>query len=143
MGKYVDTSRFTMKTMRVQRAFAIAAQKAILLTAQEVNDRSLKNLSGASIHPRVKGEDDQRIGKSPVPRRTSDLSKALTMTPLGIFQYAIWMDKRIAPHASYVHDGTKDMKARRYIGDVIRERRAALVNRIRYACLKAIRSEGR
>jgi len=143
VGTYVDTSRFTLKNNRVKRAFAREAPKVLLMSAQEVFERSIKNLSGPGIKPGVRGVDDPRIGKSPVPRRTGTLARAQTLTPLSPVQFAIWTDPKKANYGKYVHDGTKKMKPRRYLSDVVRERGPAIQNRIRDALLKAIRSEGR
>ena len=82
--KNVDTSGFRFKTRAVKRAFAFGAVKVMLESAQEVHDRTAKNLKGPQMHPRIKrdGKGDLGIGKWPIPRRTGNLARSLTVTPL-------------------------------------------------------------
>ena len=143
MQKTVDTSRFTIKLGRVKKAYEPVAARVILESAQSIYDKAVDNLSGPGIDPRVKGSDNSAIGEMPVPRRTGNLARSMTFRPVSTLEYAIYPDERTADYAKFVHDGTRRMRPRRFLGDVVRERGPAIENRIRYETLKAIRAEGR
>lgn len=133
MDKYVDTTGFTMKTMRIKMAMAKDMPKVIQKGAQDLHDKVDKNLSGGTYLP----------GKLPVRRQTGTLARALYLKMLHPLTYAVGVDGKVAPHWIYVHYGTKYMKARRFFEDALTERRAAIVNNIRYGILKIIRRVGR
>jgi len=139
----VDTTRFKLKTKRVRLAFAQSVVKTIIKSAQEVYDKTSNNLSGPGIKPGTPGAADDRIGLMPVPRRTGDLSRSLTMTPLGPAMWIVWCDPHVASYAKYVHDGTTKMKPRRFLGDVVDENRPIIREKVKHKLLAAIRMEGR
>lgn len=109
----------------------------------EVLDRAVKNLSGPRIHPSIRGTENSAIGKEPVPRRTSALVHSMKDKKIIPSIHAVYADTNIAPHAKFVHDGTKKMRPRRFLFNVIRERRQAILNRMNYAFLSAARKIGR
>jgi len=141
--KHVDTSRFTIKLNRVKVAYGKEVPKVIRWGAQEIMNGAVKNLTGPGIKPGVKGSENSAIGQSPVPRRTGNLARSMRMSPLSLTEYAVYSDKREASYNAFVHDGTRHMRPRRFLGDVVREREMAITNNIRYVTMKAIRKEGR
>jgi len=136
VDKYVDTSGWTMKTMRIKMAMAKDMPKVVQKGAQDLHDKVDKNTKGGKHDPYFPG-------KLPVRRQTGDLARALYLKMLHPLAYAVGIDGKIAPHWIYVHYGTKKMKARRFFEDALNERRAAIVNNIRYGILKIIRKVGR
>jgi hypothetical protein len=138
MEQMVDASGFYRKTKEVKTAMAVAAAKVIMESAQEVYQRTNKNLSGMHF---AEGEPHPAI--MPIAVITGTLRRSLKIIPLSSLVYAIFTDKRIAKYCGWVHDGTKRMRKRPFLRSVIQERRQAIQNRIRYALIKAIRSTGR
>ena len=143
MANFVDATRFMKKIEHVKYNYLIAVEKSLTMSAQEVYDKAVDNLSGPGIHPNEKGSNNSAIGEMPVPRRTGNLARSMKNRKLSRFEYAIYSDERTADYAKFVHDGTRRMRPRRFLGDVVRERGPAIENRIRYETLKAIRAEGR
>ena len=143
MQKTVDTSRFTIKLGRVKKAYEPVAARVILESAQSIYDKAVDNLSGPGIDPRVKGSDNSAIGEMPVPRRTGNLARSMTFRPVSTLEYAIYPDERTADYSKFVHDGTKHMRPRRFLGDVVRGQGGIIRTKIKDAIKKAIQSEGR
>jgi hypothetical protein len=148
----VDTSKFTFKTRRVKAVFAAAAAKELLLAAQKVYKGSAENLKGPGIpkstssggrqypdYSKIPGYDTSSM---PIGRVTGTLARSLTLTPLSSISYAIWADPKIANYAKYVHSGTKHVKPRRFIYDVVNKERAGITSHLKKALKDAIASEG-
>lgn len=148
MEKSVDTSGFELKSRRVKTAFAAAAARVLLEAAQDIYMRADKNLKGPHYGVQTTAGGMQvpktgaQTGKMPIPRVTGTLARSLKLTPLSTMTVAVWADPHVADYAKYVHDGTKHMKPRRFIGDVVQERKSALQNMMRQKLLEAIRAEG-
>ena len=142
MSEYVDYSRFILKTKAVKQAVALTAATELLRIASECQKAVDRNLSGDQINPNVSGAEDDRIGTMPVPRRTGNLSRALTWTKVSSLFHAIWMNPQIAPYAKWVHWGTKKMRPRRFMSDVISSRGPAWSNQLKYKLILAIRNVG-
>ena len=145
----VNTTKFKLKTKRVRLAFAQAAVKTMMRSAQEVYDKTGQNLKGPAYGVSTSSGGLQRpnkgpgTGKMPVSRVTGDLARSLTMAPLGPATWMLWCDPYVANYAIYVHDGTKYVEARRFLGDVVDENRPIIRERIKHKLLAAIRMEGR
>jgi len=78
-------------------------------------------------------------GKLPIPVRTGKLKK---VTTAGLrrkydFFYEVIVDSRLVPYARYVHDGTEYMQPRPFMVWVMRDRRPAYINLLKYAFKKA------
>uniref|UniRef100_A0A6M3JV48 Tail protein n=1 Tax=viral metagenome TaxID=1070528 RepID=A0A6M3JV48_9ZZZZ len=129
----VDASGWYMKTAAVKRTLAVTAPPALMKVAQELFRRSKANLSG----PR------SNTGKMPVPRVTGTLARSLTLMPIDLFTYAVWSNPKVAHYAKFVHDGTKFMYPRRYIGDAVREYRPMAIQDMQRILLMAIQGVGR
>jgi len=112
----------------------------------DVFQRMIANLSGPHYKIGTRGPS---TGKMPVPRMTGTLARASRRKRLSASERIIFSDPKVAHYAKYVHDGTRPraghpgMKPRHYLGDVIKQRRAAWLFTIRMAILNGIRLVGR
>lgn len=138
--KSVDATRFKIKSKAVKRALARSVAVIVQKSAQEVYLQAAKNLAGPHYGTTKSGP---QTGKMPIPRRTANLAGSLRHTPISSVLHAVWADPRKANYAKFVHDGTWKMRPRRFIGDVITERRPIIQEKIRQKIIKAIRIEGR
>ena len=67
----------------------------------------------------------------------------MTRRMLNRFTHVVYQDETIALYGKFVHFGTRKLKPRRFLGDVIRDRKDA-IQRIFYAkILNVIRKYGR
>jgi hypothetical protein len=148
----VDSSRFELKTRNVKRVFAAAAAKYLLEAAQKIHNGSAANLKGPGIpkstssggrqypdYSKIPGYDTSSM---PIGRVTGTLARSLKLTPLSSISYAIWADPAIANYAKYVHSGTRYLKPRRFIYDVVNRERAGITSILNSELKKAIASEG-
>ena len=128
-----STIRNSLKLKAVQRELVVTVPPMIAEAADEVLKRSLKNLSGGRYLP----------GTLPVRLVTGYLRRSMRRLMLSRFAHAVFSDERIANYNKYVHDGTRNMRPRRFLGDVISERRASIQNKLRRQIIIAIRRVGR
>jgi len=145
----VDPTLWYMKSKQVQLIIATQGAKLLTLAAQDVFTRTLKNLSGPNYGVRTSlggvqtPKSGPGTGKMPVPRVSGNLARSLKLVPVSVFIWSIYSDQRIANYAKYVHNGTRYMRPRRFLGDVIRQRRQIVQERMRRLLLAAVRNRGR
>jgi len=141
----VNITRAMTKFKLIKQAINSAAPPIIAEQAQFFFGEVMENLSGPQINPKVRGKDDPRIGKMPVPRRTGIGASGLTLSNLSHLAWVIWMNLKVAPWMRWVHDGTKDgrLKPRRYMEDPRVRFDPVIRVRIRTALKSIIRSIGR
>lgn len=113
--KHVNTTGWHRKVSRVQLHYNKDLPLLMRAVAQEVNKKTIQNLSGPQIKPGIPGSADPRIGQMPIPRRTAMAVHSIHMKKINPNFYAIYGDKREAPHIEYVHNGTSKMKPRRFL----------------------------
>ncbi len=145
--QYGVQNNFSKKVEEILKMYPEAIEKAVVWGNDRVMQDVIKNISGPGIHPSVRGKDDSRIGKTPIPRRTSNLSNARFTTVLGRYENfihltAIGFDERIAGHVKDVHEGNRYTKPRRYLSDPIRLLAPAVMNKWNYELTLAIRRTG-
>ena len=119
---HVDTTGWKLKSAAVKSTLMPSIALVVKEAAQDIYNRANENLSGPGINPKVKGADNSAIGEMPVPRRTGNLARSLKQQPLTPGLSAVFTDEREANYGKYVHDGTRYMKPRRYLGDVVSAR---------------------
>ena len=113
-----DTGGWELKHRRVRRSMAEAAVAAVAVVARALFKRSQRNLKGAHYPPPdYKGPG---TGEMPVPRVTATLARSLKIKKINPVRYMVYADSGVAGYAAYVHDGTRYMKPRRFIGDAVR-----------------------
>ena len=128
-----STVRNSMKLKAVQRAIAIEIPPIIAKEADDVLKRTIRNLDGTVY----------RKGKLPVRMITTNLKRSMTRRKLNNFTHVVYQDNNVASYGKFVHFGTRKLKPRRFLGDVIRDRKDA-IQRIFYAkILNVIRKYGR
>lgn len=130
VGAKVDLTGWNRKYKGALNYLARELPVMVRKDAQDVNRRIIKNLSGPQINPKVRAHP--AIGRMPIPRRTSALVHSIFMKKANDLLFFVGSDQKIAPHNRAVH------RRRRYIGDVIQERAAAMVNHWRYAIKRAM-----
>jgi len=120
-GMRVDTSRFTLKTLRVKREVMKIAPQLVMEAANELHKLANKNLSGPGYGTHsgplgglVAGRGPM-TGKMPVPRITGTLAGSLQIKPLSPFCWTVFADQKRAPYAVYVYYGTKYVQPRKFI----------------------------
>ena len=116
---HVDTTMWKRKKKLVQIALQSSIGRQVVLATQDIYKKTNENLSGPGIKPGVDWSDNPAIGRMPVPRRTGNLAESLTMQLLMVTLGAVYTDARKANYGHWVHDGTKYMIPRRYLGDVV------------------------
>jgi len=144
----VDVTGWYFKSNAVKTAFAVRAPVVMAKIAQLVYARAKINLSGPNYGVRRTSGGLQvfnrgaMTGKMPVPRPTGTLARSLTIIPITPLHYAIFADQRIAHYAKFVHNGTRHMKPRRFLGDPIRQLRASSIQMAKMELIKVIRAVG-
>jgi len=136
---YVDTSGWKRKIKKIMRQNPAVIKRAVDFGMDTLYKETLKNLSGPHYPVGVRGP---MTGKMPIPRVTGTLVRSLSAKRVSFDVGFVYTDKRIANYNALVHDGTKHTKPRRYLGDAVRAKRQAIINRMKYEILLAIRKEG-
>lgn len=144
-GIEIDASKFNLKLARVKIAFEKQAKESFTKAAQKIYMETAENLRGPSYGVRTtKGgiQVPQRgpgTGKMPVPRITGTLARSLKLEPLNDkMSFVVYNDPQIADYAKWVHNGTKKMPARRYLGDVVKKNKAYMLKTAEKEILRAI-----
>jgi len=120
-GMRVDTSRFTLKTLRVKREVMKIAPQLVMEAANELHKLANKNLSGPGYgtHSGPRGglvaNRGPMTGKMPVPRISGHLAQSLYIRPLSLVSFAVGADQKIAPYAVYVYYGNQYVQPRKFI----------------------------
>lgn len=140
MQTFVDTTKWKFKKRALEQILATKIPILVNECSQEIMRATIQNLSGPQIKPGVTGA--REIGKMPVPRRTGMLVHSVKNVSVGYGARMIYADEKVANYAKYVHNGTRKMRPRRFLGDVVRERRQAFENRWRYTLINAINKAG-
>jgi HK97 gp10 family phage protein len=136
---HVDTTGWMRKLKACEGAALEAMKRAVDFGMDEINKGAVRNLSGPHYKHGTRGP---RTGQMPIPRVTGTLARSLTSKRFHPTLGVIYADKKVANYAGFVHDGTRFMKPRRFLSNVVQERKAAIVNRWKYEILLAIRREG-
>jgi hypothetical protein len=66
----------------------------------------------------------------------------MAMIPVSDLQWMVYQNEDIANYGQYVHDGTKKMIPRRYLGDPVRIKGPQLQEQLKKNLKEAIRKEG-
>ena len=144
----VDTTMAILKLKGVKKQLAMTAPTVMAHQAQTIYDAMAKNLKGPAYGtesgPRggVKMTRGPGTGKMPIPRITATLAGAAYIIPLSSTMWVVGVDNERCPYAVYVHEGTKYMKAREYLGDPVHELRTVIEKAIRAEIIGAIRLAG-
>jgi len=128
-----DITGWKLKSRAVRMELVKTIPKVVEQSSDDVLKRTIRNVEGSRYLP----------GTLPVRMVTHYLAKSIKRIRISWRLMAVFADKRIAHYGKYVHDGTRNLLPRRYLGDVITERRQALINNTKYVFLKAIRKVGR
>jgi hypothetical protein len=145
-----DMSGWEHKSAEIQRALAEAIKKAVDFGMDEVNKEAAKNLSGPSYGVGGRGP---MTGQVPIPRQTANLADSLdSKRPSSSLGY-VYSRSDKANYNKAVHDGYKPFtdkkgrkhpgaRPRRFLGDAVKMRKEAVMNRMRYLTILAIRKAG-
>ena len=128
-----DITGWRLKSRAIRMELVKTIPKIVEQSSDDVLKRTVRNVEGSRYLP----------GTLPVRMVHHFLAKSIKRIRVSWRMMVVFADQRIAHYAGYVHDGTRNMLPRRYLGDVIKERRQALTNNMRYTFLKAIRKVGR
>jgi len=136
-----STTKWFGKSKAVRHALASTYSSSLEKIAKDVYKRSQANLKG----PHYKKKDNYRgpgTGKMPVPRVTGTLARSLKITKLNAGLWVVFADSKVAKYAIYVHEGTRKMQPRRFIGDVVTQRKGIYLRYLKMRVKAAIRSVG-
>lgn len=135
--EYVDASKFLLKLKYIKGQLQVTGAEQITGIAQMIFDKTKANLKGPGAgvrtsrgglqYPKTPPKHPLQL---PVRRVTGTLARSLKMTPISNYEYIIWCDPQIAPYAKYVHSGTKYVKPRRFLGNVVKGNKAAAVKQL-------------
>jgi len=128
-----DVSGWNRKSRAVRRELLRTIPRAVQEISDDVHRRTVKNLSGG-VYLR---------GILPVRRVTGTLARSIQRANVSFGLIAVFANERIAHYAKYVHNGTRFMPPRRFLGDVITERRHWGHWKLKDSIIKAIRKVGR
>jgi len=136
-----DTSNWSRKVANLKAIERDTLPKILDWGHDQVKDKIDAYLSGPHYN---EGERGPCTGQIPIPRVSGRLAASVAK-PIRISPYLIkfFSDGKIAPYNFFVHDGTKKMKARRFIKDPVDERRPAVENKWRYEIIKETRKRGK
>jgi len=135
-----NAKRWFGKTKMVRMEVARTYEKSLKEIAQDLYKRSQANLKGPHYQP---GKEPNYAGHYPVPRVTGTLARSLKYSRIFPHLWAVFADSKIANYAKFIHDGTKKMRPRQFIGDVVSERKGIYFKKLRNNIIKAIRKAGR
>jgi len=144
----VDTTMAMLKLKGVKKQLAMTAPVVMRQQAQMLYDAMAKNLKGPAYGtesgPRggIKMTRGPGTGKMPVPRITGTLAGAAYIIPLSSIIWIVGVDNERCPYAVWVHDGTKYMKPREFLGEPVKELRTIIERTIRAEIIEAIRIVG-
>jgi len=139
----VDTTRWKLKVRRIEGYMASSIPILVKKLIDEVHKETIKNLSGPQIKPGIPGYADDRIGESPVPRRTSMLAHSIKREKMTDVLMRIYSDPKVAPYGKYVHDGTRKMKPRRFLKDAIEKVKSKNWKEIKATFMDGLQKRGR
>ena len=145
----VDTTMAMLKLKGVKKQLAMTAPAVMAQQAQLLYDAMAKNLKGPNYGTEsgpkggIKMTRGPQTGMMPIPRITATLAGSAYIIPLGSVTWIVGVDNDRCPYAVHVHEGTKRMAGRAFLGDPIRELRAGMEKVIRAEIITAIRIVGR
>lgn len=144
---YVDATKFYKKTHRIKQHVVTVAAKEVASISQMIFDKTKKNLKGpgAGVRQSKSGLQYPKTSpkhplQMPVRRVTGTLARSLKMYPISQYEYLIYCDPKVAHYATYVHNGTRYIKPRRFLGDVIKGNKAPAIKRLDSALMYLMRS---
>jgi len=135
-----DASRWFSKSERVRKTAFTAASRSISEIAKDIYQKSQKNLKGPHYKP---GGEVSFAGNYPVPRVTGTLARSLKIKKFNPVLWAVFADSQVANYAKFIHEGTKGMRPRRFIGDVVEGGKSIYLGKLKKDVMAAIRAEGR
>ena len=128
---HVDIKRWQKKSWDVRKAEAAAVANAVSWGLDLLHKSAVRNVSGARYGFR-KGtaRDGSEIkvpirgpltnsGRLPVPVVYGMLRRSIKHFRISSVLGAVYVDENIAFYAPFVHDGTRFMKPRRFLGDAV------------------------
>lgn len=137
----IDTTGWHTKLIRVKGITREAVEKAAGQGADILARRVIHHVSGPHVAHWIRKHP--AIGRMPIPRRTGMLAQSIRRAKIVDGIHAVYSDGAVAPYARYVHDGTKYMPPRPFIGLAVQEKRGEIVELMRTLVLGAIRGVGR
>ena len=135
--KRIDITRWERKVQAIIKAMPDLIDAEVKWGAEKVNAKTIINLTGPFYGFR-KGPRGGRYpikgartndGQLPIPRITGNLRRSITMREAGRFLMVVFADDHIANYAKYVNDGTKYMKARRFLMEAVTSTQAIIIQR--------------
>jgi len=142
----ITINTFPQKCAKINKNLLPVISELVLYWTDHINKEAAKNLSG----PHYGKDTNYRgpmTGQMPIPRITSMLAQSLTVQKVlkngpYITLTAIFPDKRRAPYAGIVHDGTRYIRPRRFLQDPISEWKHAILFNWEQKILQKIREDG-
>jgi len=135
-----DANRWFSKSEKVRKTAFTAASRSISDIAKDIYQKAQKNLKGPHYQP---GKGVSFAGNYPVPRVSGDLARSLKIKKFNPVLWAVFADSQVANYAKFIHEGTKGMRPRRFIGDVVTGNKILYLGKLKKDVLTAIRGEGR
>lgn len=135
----MDISNWLKKVNLTKLALARAMAKATDWAMDKVFTEAVKNLSGPHYKPPARIPE---IGTMPIPRVTGQLARSMNWMRLTPTVGAVFSDVRRCHYNKYVHDGTRYVKPRRFLGSVVTIWRPRIQMEFKRQILEAIRKEG-
>lgn len=106
----VNTAKWNIKKKSVMQAIYPVSIEAVKEASDFVYRETKKNVAGSpSAAPQTK----------PVPRRSTRLFRSIKREVVNPVKHRVYSDTDVAPHNIYVHYGTRKMRPRRFLGDVL------------------------
>jgi len=146
----VMTTAWRIKSKAVRKALSESAPAIIRHVAQKIYDEADKNLKGPSSGVRRSKSGRQYPKtppkhplKMPIRRITGKTAESLQIRPATNVDWYVYADPQIAPWAKYLHDGTRYIKARHFIGDPVRNNKASMYQLMDSTILNAVRAVGK
>lgn len=131
-----DIRPWQIKSKRIQRSIILNVAIGLKVVATALHSRAVRNLAGPHYPPpKYKGA---KTGEMPVPRVTSLLARSLKLKKISEVLYVVFADSKVAAHAPFVHDGTKNQKPRRFLGDPVNINKNAWLTYLKSKVLKGI-----
>jgi len=144
---YVDVSGWKKKYGYVMHEMAPAIKRAVDEGMDILMMQTIDNVTGDAYGSR-KGPRGGVVwhrgamtnsGKLPVTVRTGTLRRSVKGIRPHDYLGAVYSDLTVAPYAPYVHDGTKYLRPRRFLGEAVRGKKQSINDRFTVAIKNVIR----
>ena len=134
MPRVVNTAKWGLKKKAILKALQPTMSEIVKESSDIVLKHTLKNVQGSfTAAPQ----------SMPVPRRSTALLRSIKRRIITSVTHKVYSDNETAPHNRYVHWGTRKMRPRKFLGDVVTQYSRPIYTKMNNEFLRVMRKLGR